>query len=122
MQTPLLALSIATGVFFCLWPLRMNQSGLPGPAAMFVYACVTIVAATVMLLLSNGLVTSMRDLLERSGFDVRVTATDNLPGGGPMIANASDAARAIAALPSVRAALTIRFAEARLEQIGRAHV
>ena len=54
MQTPLLALSIATGVFFCVWPLRMNQSGLPGPAAMFVYACVTIVAATAILLLSNG--------------------------------------------------------------------
>jgi putative ABC transport system permease protein len=71
-----------------------------------------------MLLLSNGLVVSMRDLLERSGFDVRVTATDNLPGGGPMIANASDAARAIAALPSVAAALTVRFADARLERAG----
>lgn len=69
-----------------------------------------------MLLLSNGLVTSMRNLLEQSGFDIRVTATDSLPQGGPMIDNATDAARAIAALPSVSAALTIRFANARIER------
>ena len=69
-----------------------------------------------MLLLSNGLVVSMRDLLERSGFDIRVTATDSVPGGGgPMINDAAGAARGIAALPSVSAALTIRFADARLE-------
>ena len=71
-----------------------------------------------MLLLSNGLVTSMRDLLERSGFDIRVTATDTLPGSGPMIARASDAARSIAALPSVSAALTVRFADAHIERAG----
>jgi len=72
-----------------------------------------------MLLLSNGLVVSMRDLLERSGFDIRVTATDSLPGGGgPMIDDAADAARGIAALPSVSAALTIRFADARIERLG----
>src|SRR5205085_6401205 len=53
-----------------------------------------------MLLLSNGLVTSMRDLLEQSGFDIRVTATDTLPGSGPLIANAADAARAIGSLSS----------------------
>ena len=69
-----------------------------------------------MLLLSQGLVISMRALLERSGFDIRVTATDSLPNGGPMIDNATDAARAIAALPSVSAALTIRFANARIER------
>ncbi|MDO8793196.1 MAG: FtsX-like permease family protein [Vicinamibacterales bacterium] len=71
-----------------------------------------------MLLLSQGLVISMRDLLERSGFDIRVTATDSLPNGGPMIDNATDAARAIAALPSVSAALTIRFANARIERLA----
>lgn len=70
-----------------------------------------------MLLLSQGLVISMRDLLERSGFDIRVTATDSLPNSGPMIDNATDAARAIAALPSVSAALTIRFANARIEKL-----
>jgi len=71
-----------------------------------------------MLLLSQGLVISMRDLLDRSGFDIRVTATDSLPNGGPMIADATGAARAIAALPSVSAALTIRFASARIEAVA----
>jgi len=32
-----------------------------------------------MLLLSQGLLVSMRDLLDRTGWDVRVTATDELP-------------------------------------------
>ena len=41
-----------------------------------------------MLLLSEGLVLSMRDLLERVGFDVRVRATMALPGSGPSIADA----------------------------------
>lgn len=45
-----------------------------------------------MLLLSQGLVISMRSLLERTGFDLRVTATDALPGQGPLIANAVDRA------------------------------
>ena len=38
-----------------------------------------------MLLLSDGLVTSMRDMLERTGFDIRVTATGDLPRGGSRI-------------------------------------
>ena len=36
-----------------------------------------------MLLLSDGLVVSMRDLLDRIGFDVRVTATDDAAGRRP---------------------------------------
>ena len=63
-----------------------------------------------MLLLSQGLVISMRDLLERSGFDIRVSASDGL-GGGPPIADAADAAATIAALSSVSAAVTLRFAD-----------
>ena len=34
-----------------------------------------------MLLLSEGLVVSMRDLFERMGFDIRIIATDQLPAG-----------------------------------------
>ena len=41
-----------------------------------------------MLLLSRGLVLSMQDLLDRGGFDVRITATESLPGAGPRIRNA----------------------------------
>jgi putative ABC transport system permease protein len=65
-----------------------------------------------MLLLSNGLVISMRGLLERTGFDLRVTATDALPGQGPLIPDAVARAQAISQLPSVRSAIALRFANA----------
>ena len=67
-----------------------------------------------MLLLSDGLVTSMREMLERTGFDIRVTATGELPRGGRRIANASAVTAAFAELPEVDRALAIRFAEGRL--------
>ena len=67
-----------------------------------------------MLLLSQGLVVSMRDLLERSGWDIRVTAGE-LPGRGLRLGNAVSTAERIAALPSVRAALIVRLADARIE-------
>ena len=65
-----------------------------------------------MLLLSQGLVISMRGLLERTGFDLRVTATDALPGQGPLMANAVERTEAISRLPSVRSAIALRFADA----------
>jgi putative ABC transport system permease protein len=65
-----------------------------------------------MLLLSQGLVISMRDLLERTGFDLRVTKTDSLPGQGPLIPNAVARTQAISQLPSVRSAVALRFANA----------
>ena len=64
-----------------------------------------------MLLLSDGLVTSMREMLERTGFDIRVTATGDLPRGGRRIANASAVTAAFAELPEVERALAIRFAD-----------
>jgi putative ABC transport system permease protein len=67
-----------------------------------------------MLLLSQGLVISMRGLLERTGFDLRVTATDSLPGQGPLIPNALAHAQAIAKLPTVRSAIALRFANATI--------
>jgi putative ABC transport system permease protein len=68
-----------------------------------------------MLLLSQGLVVSMRDLLDRTGWDVRVTSTGDFPGQGPRIEDAAGTAAAIAALPSVRAAIALRFADGRLD-------
>ena len=65
-----------------------------------------------MLLLSEGLVLSMRELFERMGFDIRIIATDQLPAGSPDITNASVVASKIAALPSVQSALTIRTEDA----------
>jgi putative ABC transport system permease protein len=72
-----------------------------------------------MLLLSHGLVISMRDLLERTGFDLRVTATDALPGSGPLIPDAVAATHAIAELPTVRSAVALRFADAIVDHAPR---
>src|SRR5689334_4749829 len=71
-----------------------------------------------MLLLSGGLVTSMRDLLERTGFDLRVSATDAMPGQGPLIRDAVAATQTISRLPSVRSAVALRFANATLQVAG----
>lgn len=75
-----------------------------------------------MLLLSEGLVISMRDLLDRMGFEIRVTATDQLPGRGPDIPDAAEAAAAIASLPSVRSVLTMRTEDAEATGVDGAEV
>lgn len=68
-----------------------------------------------MLLLSNGLVTSMRDTLERTGFDIRVTPTGDLPQGGHRISNASKAMADFSRLPEVERVMAIRFADGTME-------
>ena len=70
-----------------------------------------------MLLLSQGLIVSMRDLLERSGWDIRVSASE-LPGRGGRVSSATNTAERIAALPSVKAALIVRLANAQIERSG----
>ncbi len=67
-----------------------------------------------MLLLSNGLVLSMRQMLDRAGFDLRVTATDALPGQGPRLPDGVATAARLATLPSVRSAMALRFAQGTL--------
>jgi putative ABC transport system permease protein len=69
-----------------------------------------------MLLLSDGLILSMKDLLERTGWDVRVSAGDDPPGStrAPRIAGLADTLREVAALPDVEAVVAIRFADATL--------
>lgn len=71
-----------------------------------------------MLLLSEGLVISMRDLLDRLGFEIRVISTDTVPRPGPDLADGAQAARQIAALPSVATVVAVRTESARLEQEG----
>jgi ABC-type lipoprotein release transport system permease subunit len=75
-----------------------------------------------MLLLSQGLVISMRDLFDRVGFELRVTATDALPGQGPGLEDGVETAAAIAALPDVRAAIALRFVEGEVQLDGRRRV
>jgi putative ABC transport system permease protein len=91
----------------------------PARAALGVLGVAAVGALLLdMLLLSGGLVASMRDLLDRSGFDVRVTASGDLPGRGPRIAHAVEAASVLVTLPSVRGAVAMRGAEARADRAG----
>ncbi len=73
-----------------------------------------------MLLLANGLVVAMEDLLDEAGFDVRVTAMDGIPFGGPRLSEASSAVAAIAALPEVAQAVPMRLGEATVAGAGGA--
>ena len=68
-----------------------------------------------MLLLSRGLIVSMQELLDRGGWDVRVSANE-LPGDGGLVHDALNAAEAIARLPSVQAALVIRATNAEIDR------
>ena len=68
-----------------------------------------------MLLLSRGLIVSMQDLLDRGGWDVRVSAGD-LPGSSLRLPHALATAESIVTLPSVRSALVIRTASAQIER------
>jgi putative ABC transport system permease protein len=68
-----------------------------------------------MLLLSQGMIVSMRDLLDRTGFDVRVTTTADLPRSAPRLEQAAEAVDAIRGLPGVRTVLAVRFADAAFE-------
>ena len=67
-----------------------------------------------MLLLANGLVVAMEDLLDEAGFDVRVTAMDGIPFGGPRLREASTAVAAIAVLPEVAQAVPMRLGDATI--------
>ena len=69
-----------------------------------------------MLLLSHGLVTSMQDLLDSTGFDIRVAAADPIPGE-PDISDGVAAAAQIGSLPSVTAAIAVRTEDADI-QVG----
>jgi ABC-type lipoprotein release transport system permease subunit len=72
-----------------------------------------------MLLLSNGLVVSLRDLLDRAGFDVRVTATDTPEIGGALVADATALAQELRALPPIAEAVPLRLTEADMRAAGR---
>jgi ABC-type lipoprotein release transport system permease subunit len=72
-----------------------------------------------MLMLSRGLVLSMRDVLDRVGFDVRVMATPSMPPAGAGVSGAASVAAALSALPEVDEAVPIRLATAQIEVRGR---
>lgn len=67
-----------------------------------------------MLLLSRGLVVSFGELLDRSGFDVRVLASEAPPFTGPPLADAETLANGIATLPGIEAVLPLRVRDAHV--------
>ena len=73
-----------------------------------------------MLLLSEGLIVSMRDLLERTGYDVRVTSTLDLPRSAPRMQHAASTLATVLRLPTVRSAVAVRFADATIEHAAGA--
>ena len=92
----------------------------PARAALGILG-VTAVGALLfdMLLLSQGLIVSMADLLERTGFDVRVTTTAELPRTAPPIGGATAGVSSIAGLPQVKSAIAIRFVDVTIDRQGR---
>ena len=71
-----------------------------------------------MLMLSQGLIVSFADILERTGFDIRVTATESLPLMGPRIEDTAQASADLASLSEVEAVVPGRLASAELEGRG----
>jgi len=68
-----------------------------------------------MLLLSRGLLVSFRDLLESTGFDIRVTATEALPGMGPALSDAASTAERLRGLPELADVVPVRFGSVALD-------
>ena len=71
-----------------------------------------------MLMLSDGLIVSMRDLLDRTGFDIRVTVSGDLRRVGDRLHDAEATLAAIRQLPQVGTALAIRFVEAEADGVA----
>ncbi len=70
------------------WRTLLRQ---PARAVLGVFGVAAVAALLFdMLLLAGGLATSFRDLLDSTGFDVRVTATEALPGMGPYLEGVRD--------------------------------
>jgi putative ABC transport system permease protein len=70
-----------------------------------------------MLLLSRGLVVSFRDLLDDSGFDIRVLASDAPPFSGPRISDAAALSNRLSELPEVEAALQLIVRDAEIVDV-----
>ena len=93
--------------------LRVRRE--PGRTALGVLG-VTAIGALLfdMLLLSNGLLVSFRERLDRSGFDVHVVAGEGAVLGGPPIQGASAVTAGVRALPSVAAVQRVTFGSAEV--------
>jgi len=92
-----------------------SLSRQPGRAAVGLLGIAAVGALLLdMLLLSQGLVVSFRNLLDGVGFDVRVMATDAMPMSGVRIADATRVAADLRRLPEVNTAVPFRAMDAEL--------
>jgi len=98
----------------CSWRSLVRQ---PARTALGVIGVAAVGALLFdMLLLSEGLMISTRNMLESMDFDIRVTSTDQMPGRGPDIVDGPAAAALVATLPSVSSVITLRREDARINQ------
>ena len=74
-----------------------------------------------MLMLSRGLLVSLREMLDTSGYDVRVVASETFPVRST-ISGASAVARDVASLPEVREVTVVKTDRANTIVSGRAPV
>jgi len=102
-------------------PLALAWRGLIRQPARAVLAIVGVAAVGAllfdMLMLSRGLALSFQDLLEETGYDVRVTATEAMPMMGPRLTDVERTSTTLAALPEVEAVMPLRieYAEVRVD-------
>jgi putative ABC transport system permease protein len=68
-----------------------------------------------MLMLSQGLVVSMEQLLAGTGFDIRVTATQATPLTGPPITDVANAVAALRTVPQIEDVVPIRMGAAEID-------
>ena len=89
--------------------------------ALLAIAGVMVIGALLfdMLMLSRGLLVSLRQMLDTAGYDVRVVGSDAAPMTAP-ISNASAVARDIAALPESREIMVVQTEPANVLVSGRA--
>jgi putative ABC transport system permease protein len=85
----------------------------PGRAALGVLGVAAVGALLFdMLLLSRGLVLSLRAMLDDAGFDVRVLATDAMPLAGPRLEGISGLVAELRTLPEVQAVVPVNLGTA----------
>jgi len=74
-----------------------------------------------MLLLGNGLLVSFRERLDRSGFDVRVIASESAVIAGPPIERVTAKTAILRRAPSIAAVQRVRLGSADVEGVQAAH-
>jgi putative ABC transport system permease protein len=103
-------------------PLGLAWRSLTRQPARAVLGVIGIAAVAAllwdMLLLSRGLVLSFRDVFEGIGYELRVTATEALPGYGPELQEVRDLLARVEALPGVAAVGAQRFGWATVAADG----